>query len=73
MEQYRLRVFENRLLREVLGPKRYGVTGEWRGLHKEEIYDLYSSINSIRVINGMGGACGTYRNRTAEYRILGET
>ena len=36
-EECRLRVFENRVLRRVFGPKRDGVTGEWRKLHKEEL------------------------------------
>ena len=49
-EQDRLRVFENRLLRRVLGSKRVTVTGEWRILHKEEFYDLYCSLNVIWVI-----------------------
>jgi hypothetical protein len=37
------RVFENRLLRRIFGPKRDEVTGEWRKLHNEELSDLYSS------------------------------
>ena len=41
-EERRLRVFENRVLRRVFGPKRYEVTGEWRKLHNEELSDLYS-------------------------------
>jgi hypothetical protein len=43
-------VFENRVLRVVFGPKRGEVTGEWRRLHNEELNDLYSSPNIIRVI-----------------------
>jgi hypothetical protein len=39
----RLRVFENRVLRRIFGPKRDEVTGDWRKLHNEELNDLYSS------------------------------
>jgi hypothetical protein len=39
-EEHRLRVFENRVLRGVMGPKRDEVTGEWRRLHNEELNDL---------------------------------
>ena len=49
-EERRLRVFENRVLRRVFGPKRDEVTGEWRKLHNEELNDWYSSPNIIRVI-----------------------
>ena len=49
-EERRLRVFENRVLRRVFGPKRDEVTGEWRKLHNEELSDLYSSPNIGRVI-----------------------
>jgi hypothetical protein len=49
-EDHRLRVFENRVLRRIFGPKRDVVTGEWRKLHNEELNDLYSSPNIIRVI-----------------------
>jgi hypothetical protein len=44
-EQHRLRVFENRVLRKMFGPKRDEVTGEWRKLHNEELHILYSSPN----------------------------
>jgi hypothetical protein len=43
-------VFENRVLRTVFGPKRDAVTGEWRKLHNEELNDLYSLPNIVRVI-----------------------
>jgi hypothetical protein len=39
-EEHRLRVFENGVLRRIFGPKRDGVTGEWRRLHNEELNDL---------------------------------
>jgi hypothetical protein len=47
-EEGRLRVFENRVMRRIFGPKREEVTGEWRKLHNEELNDLYSP-NIIRV------------------------
>jgi hypothetical protein len=43
-------VFENRVLRGIFGPKRDGVTGGWRKLHNEELHNLYSSPNIIRII-----------------------
>jgi hypothetical protein len=49
-EERRLRVFENRVLRKVFGPKRDEVTWEWRKLHNEELNDLYSSHNIVRVV-----------------------
>ena len=49
-EEHRLRVFENRVLRRIFGPKRDGVTGEWRKLHNEEPNSLYSSPNIVRVV-----------------------
>jgi hypothetical protein len=48
-EERRLRVFENRVLRRVFGPKKDEVTGEWRKLHIEELNDRYSSPNIVRV------------------------
>jgi hypothetical protein len=49
-EECRLRVFENRVLRRIFGPKRKEVTGKWRRLHKKALYALYSSPNICRVI-----------------------
>jgi hypothetical protein len=71
-EEHRLRVFENRVLRRIFGHKRDGVTDEWRRLHNEELNDLYSSPNVIRVIKSrrmrwtghvarMGEGRGAYR------------
>jgi hypothetical protein len=45
-----MKVFENRVLRRIFGPKRDEVTAEWRKLHNEELNDLYSLPNMIRVI-----------------------
>ena len=71
-EERRLRVFENRVLRKVFGPKGVEVTGEWRKLHNEELNDLYSSPDIVRVIKSrrmrwagyvdrMGNGRGMYR------------
>jgi len=71
-KERRLRVFENRVLRRIFGPKRDEVTGEWRKLHNEELNDLYCSPNIVRVIKSrrmrwagnvarMGEGRGVYR------------
>ena len=49
-EERKLRVFENRVLRRIFGPRKDEVKGEWRRLHNEELNDLYSSPNIVRVI-----------------------
>jgi hypothetical protein len=49
-EEHGLRVFEDRVMRKILGPKRDKAAGEWRRLHNEEFYDLYSSPNVSRMI-----------------------
>jgi len=55
-------VFENRVLRRIFGPKRDEVTREWRKLHNEDLNDLYSSPNLVRVIKSR-------RMRWAEYVV----
>jgi hypothetical protein len=71
-EEHRLRVFKNRVLRRIFGPKRYEVTGEWRKLHNEELRDLYSSPSIIRIIKTrrMGGPCST-NGRRERVQIIG--
>jgi hypothetical protein len=70
-EEHRLRVFENRVLRRIFGPKREE-GGSWRKLHNDELHSLYSSLNIIRVIKSrrmrwavhvshMGEGRGVYR------------
>ena len=49
-EERKLRVFENMVLRRIFAPRRDEVTGEWRKLHNEELNDLYTSSNIVRVI-----------------------
>jgi hypothetical protein len=56
-EEHRLRVFDNRVLKRIFGPKRDEVTGNWRKLHNE-LHNLYSSPSIIRVFKS-GGACST--------------
>ena len=69
----RLRVFENRVLRRIFGPKRAEVIGEWRRLHNEELNDLYSP-NIVRVIKSRRMRWVGYVARMEEgrgvYRVL---
>jgi hypothetical protein len=53
-EEHRLRLFENRVLRRIFGPKREEVARGWRRLHNEELHNLYTSPNVIRVIKSRG-------------------
>ena len=63
-EERRLRVFENRVLRRVFGPKRDEVTVEWRKLHNEELSDLYVLLTEYcaggKIEKNEMGACGAY-------------
>jgi hypothetical protein len=72
-EEHRLRVFENRMLRRIFGPKRDEVTGEWRKLHNKVHHDLYSSLSIIRIIKSrrMRWACNVARMEKGNlYRLL---
>jgi hypothetical protein len=73
-EEHRLRVFENRVLRRILGPKRDEVTGEWRKLHNEELHMLYSSPNIIRQFKSRrmrwAGHVASMREERKVYKVL---
>jgi hypothetical protein len=73
-EERRLRVRENRVLRKIFGPKRDEVIGEWRKLHNEELNDLHSSPNNVRVVKsrrmGWTGQVARMGDRSGVYRIL---
>jgi len=73
-EEKKLRVFENMLLRRIFGPRRDEVTGEWRRLHNEELNDLYSLPNIVRVIKSRRMRWARHVARMGEergvYRVL---
>jgi hypothetical protein len=73
-EERRLRVFENKVLRRIFGPKRDEVRGEWRRLHNKELYALYSSPNIIRVMKSRrlrwAGNVARMGERRGAYRAL---
>jgi hypothetical protein len=73
-EERRLRVFENRVLRIIFGPKRDEVTGEWRKLHNEEVNGLHSLPNNVRVIKSRrliwAGHVARMGERRGVYRVL---
>jgi hypothetical protein len=76
-EEYRLRVFENRLLRRIFLPKRDEVTGEWRKLHNKDLRDLYSLPSIIRIIKSrtmiwVGHAAWMGEKKNA-YRLSGKS
>jgi hypothetical protein len=75
-EERRLRVFENKILRRILGPKRDN-NGEWRRLHNEELLGLYRSPNIVRVIKSSrlkwaGDVARMEEDRSA-FKILTDT
>jgi hypothetical protein len=73
-EEHRLRVFGNRMLRRICGPKKDEVTGEWRKLHNEELDELYSSPNIVQVIKSrrmrLVGHVARIGEGKGAYRIL---
>ena len=73
-KEKKLRVFENMVLRRIFGPRRDEVTGEWRRLHNEELNDLYSSPNIVRVIKSKrvrwAGHVARMGDERGLYRIL---
>jgi len=73
-EERKLRVFESMVLRRIFGPLRDAVTGEWRRLHNEELNDLHSSPNIVRVIKSRrmrwAGRVARMGEETGVYRVL---
>jgi hypothetical protein len=71
-EEHILRVFKNRMLRRISGPKRDEVIAGWRKLHSEELHNLYFSLNIVRMIkeDEIGGACSAYVELRNVYKIL---
>jgi len=69
-EERKLRVFENRVLRRIFGPRRDEVTGEWRTLHNEELNDLYSSPNIVRVMKSRRMRWVGHVARMGEERVV---
>jgi hypothetical protein len=69
-EERRLRVFENRVLRRAFGLKRDEVTGEWRKLHNEELNDLYSLPNIVRVVKSRRMRWAGHVARIVEDRVV---
>ena len=73
-EERRLRVFENKVLRRIFGPKKDEVTGEWRTLHNEEFTYLYCTkyYSGVQLEkHEVGGACSTYGREKSFVQVFG--
>jgi hypothetical protein len=76
-EGHRQRVFENRVLWRIFGPRRYEVTEKWRNLHNKDLHDLYSAPSIVRIIKSgrmrwVGHVTQMGEKRSA-YRLLTES
>jgi len=69
-EERKLRVFENMVLRRIFGPRIDEVKGDWRRLHKEELNDLYTSPNIVRVIKSRRMRGAGHVARMGEERVV---
>jgi len=69
-EERKLRVFENMVLRRIFGPRREEETGEWGRLHNEEINDLYSSPNIVRMLKSRRMRWAGHVARMGEERVV---
>ena len=69
-EERKLRVFENMVLRRILGPRRDELTEEWKRLHNEELNDLYSAPNYMRVIKSRRMRWAGHVARMGEERVV---
>jgi hypothetical protein len=73
-QEHRLRVFENRVLRGLFGPKRDEVTGDWRKLQNEELHNFYSSSDIIRQVKSRRMRWAGHVARMGErkvYKVVG--
>ena len=69
-DEHKLRVFENKGLRKIYGPKRDEMTGEWRRLHNEELHGLYDSPDVVRIMKSRRLRWAGYVARMGEKRRL---
>jgi hypothetical protein len=69
-EERRLKVFENRVVRRIFGPRREQETGEGRKLHNEKLNDLYPSPNTVRLIQSRRMRLAGHVTRVGERRVV---